>query len=221
MDILEAIRERKSVRGFRPDPVPKEVIAAVLRAAGRSPSSRNTQPWEITVVAGEPLDNIRQENVESLYLEGRINPDISTERYTGRFRERQRELAKQLFGLLGIAREDMEGRYRWQERGLRFFDAPVALIMACDSSLDRLRSQFDLGCVTQTICLAALASGLGTCIEDAGVTYIDVIRKHTGIPESKRVVIGVALGYPDPDYPANRLATPREKLENMSTWLGF
>jgi nitroreductase len=80
---------------------------------------------------------------------------------------------------------------------------------------------FDLGAVTQTICLAALSHGLGTCIEGQGVMFPRVIRKHTGLPESKKIIIGIAIGYPDPEFPANRLESAREPLETVATWHGF
>jgi nitroreductase len=73
----------------------------------------------------------------------------------------------------------------------------------------------------QTICLAALTHGLGTCIEDQGILFSDVVRKHTGIPESKRIMIAIAIGYPNGDFPANRLESTRESIENNTTWYGF
>ena len=220
MDVIEAIRARKSIRGYKPDPVPKEVLRKVLDTAIRSPSSLNTQPWEITVLAGEVLDSIKRGNIEKLASGTLPNPDIGGKPYEGVYRERQVGLAKQLFGLMGIAREDKEARARWMERGFRFFDAPAAVIISVDKSLGEY-SMFDIGAISQTICLAALKYGLGTCIANQGVMYPDVVRRFAGIPESKRIVISIAIGYPDWDFPANKLESTREPVENVATWHGF
>lgn len=219
MDVIEAIKKRKSIRGYKPDPVPKDVLKEILEVAVRAPSGLNTQPWEFTVVTGRPLDEIRRENVEKLQSVGK---DVFDFHYTGVYRERQVNLAKQLFQLMGIKREDKEKRDAWLQRGFRFFDAPAALIISMDRSLDeRSWAVFDLGIVTQTICLAALKYGLGTCIEDQGVVFPEVIHKHTGLPESKKVVIGIAIGYPDWEFPANAVVSHRESAEDLTTWCGF
>jgi len=221
MDVIEAIRTRKSIRGYRSDPVAKEVLQGVLDIATRSPSAMNTQPWEITVVTGEALDNIKRGNIEKLESGVAPSPDLTVQPFEGVYRQRQVELAVQIFQLMGIAREDREKRAEWMKRGFRFFDAPAVFILSVDKSIGPWWELFDLGAFSQTICLAALEYGLGTCIEDQGVMYPDVIREHTGIPESKRIVICIPVGYPDWDCPANRLESKREPVEAVTIWLGF
>ncbi len=221
MEVLEAIRTRKSIRGYKPEPVPKELLREIIETASRAPSSVNTQPWEITVVTGDALDNIRQGNVKKIASGVMPNPDLPYRSFEGKYRQRQVDLAIQLFGLMGITREDKEKRAEWMQRGFRFFDAPAAVILSVDSSLDEWNPQFDIGSIAQTICLAALSHGLGTSIEGQGVMYPDVVRKFTGIPESKRIIIGIAIGYPDWDFPANKIVSKREPLEEFVTWCGF
>ncbi len=221
MDIIEAIRTRKSIRGFRPDPVPKEVLKDILDIARRAPSAMNTQPWEITVVSGEALDNIKRDNIQMLASRTIPNRDMPSQPFNGVFRQRQVDLAIQLFQLMGIAREDKEKRAEWMQRGFRFFDAPAAIILSVDRSLHESWPLFDVGAIVQTICLAALNYGLGTCIEDQGVLYPGVVRRFTGIPESKRIIISIAIGYPDWDFPANRLQSKREPVDSITTWCGF
>ncbi|MBW1898960.1 MAG: nitroreductase family protein, partial [Deltaproteobacteria bacterium] len=131
------------------------------------------------------------------------------------------ELAKKLFKLMDIRREDKEKRTEWLERGFRFFDAPAAIILMTDRSLTENGPLLDVGAVMQNICLAALHFGLGTCIEDQGVLYPEVVREMAGIPESKRIVISIAIGYPDPDFPANKIITDRESADSLTTWVGF
>jgi nitroreductase len=219
MDIIEAIKTRKSIRGYLPDPVPQEIIRAILETALRSPSAVNNQPWEFTIVTGEVLDKIRHENVESL-LAG-VPAYDRTSRYAGVFKQRRVELAKDIFALMDIKRDDEVKRKEWSHRGFRFFDAPVAIIISVDKSLDGSWSLFDIGAISQTICLAAMHYGIGTCIEDQGVKFHSVLRKHALIPENQDIIIGIALGYPDPDFPANQLSSRREPLDKVSTWLGF
>ncbi len=221
MNVIEAIRLRKSIRGYKPDPVPKEVLREVLETATRSPSALNAQPWEITVVSGEVLEDIKRGNVEMLACGAMPNPGVPTRPLEGVYKQRQVDLAIQLFQLMGIAREDRDKRAEWMQRGFRFFDAPAAIILSVDSSLDESRTQFDIGLITQTICLAALNYGLGTCIGVQGIMYPEVVRRFTGIPESKRITIAIAIGYPDWDFPANKLESKRESVESITTWCGF
>ena len=221
MDVIEAIRTRKSMRGFRPDPVPKEVLRDILDIARRAPSSMNTQPWEITVVSGQALDNIKRDNIQMLASRAIPDPDISRQPFEGVFRQRQVDLAVELFQLMGIAREDKERRAEWMQRGFRFFDAPAAIILSVDRSLHESWPRFDIGTISQTICLAALNYGLGTCIEDQGVMYPEIVRKYTGIPASKRIIVSIAIGYPDWDFPANKVESEREPVESITTWCGF
>ena len=220
MDIIEAIRSRKSIRGYKPDPVPKEVLREILEIATRAPSGLNIQPWEITVVTGKVLDNIRQGNIEMLYSGVTANRDIPARLFEGKYRERQVGLAIELFKLMGIAREDKVKRAEWMQRGFRFFDAPAALFLSIDKSLGEFMPLMDIGSIMQTICLTALHYGLGTCIEDQGIIFPEVVRKFTDIPETKRIIICIAIGYPDWDFPANKVESAREPLDNIVTWCG-
>jgi len=225
MDIVEAIRTRKSIRKFKPDPVGKNTIREILEIASRAPSAENTQPWEFTVITGGLLDSIREENVKKI-KEFSVPPKemeyLMVERPKGSiYRKRQVEIAKKLFKLMDIPREDLEKRASWLERGFRYFEAPVAIIITADSSLSIQGSYMDVGSVMQNICLAALNYGLHTCIENQGITYSDVLRKRTGIPDSKRLMASIAMGYPDWEFPANKVKSDREPIENIVTWCGF
>jgi nitroreductase len=220
MNVSEAIRKRKSIRDFKPDPVPRDTLRAILELACRAPSAMNTQPWKFLVVTGKSLEEIRRENVEKLRA-----GEIPREEHVAvgwspdsLYRRRQVALAVQLFQLMGIRREDGEERSRWLERGFRFFSAPAAIVLLTDRALVEGSSILDIGAVMQTICLAALEYGLGTCIEDQGVMYPEVIRRHCGIADSDKIVIGIAIGYPNPDFPANRLESPREPVDNVTIW---
>ncbi len=225
MELKDAIRTRKSIRRFTARPVAKETLCEILQLACRAPSGKNIQPWEFFVIGGKTLDKIRAANVVKIRT-FQMPPEemayIQFERPKGSvYRQREVEIAKQLFGLMGIAREDKEKRAAWMERGFRYFDAPAAIIVAADKSLPIQGTYLDVGAVTQTICLAALEYGLHTCIENQGITYSDVLRQYTPIPDTKRLVAAIAIGYPDWDFPANRVESPREPIDRMVTWCGL
>ena len=218
MDIKKAVLTRKSIRGFKPDPIPREVLNEIIEAAVRAPSSDNSQPWEIYVLQGEPLDKIRAENIKAVE-EGMAGKDFLP--YEPTYRKRQVDLAIQLFQLMGITREDNEKRTDWIKRGFRLFDAPVGIFLAADKSLDLSVASSDVGGLAQTICLLALAYDLGSCILAQSISYEDIVRKHTGIPESKNLLLSIALGYPDNDFPANNVWSERDPIDINTSWVGF
>jgi nitroreductase len=223
VNIIEAIRTRKSIRDFTADPVPQHILRKIIEVAVRAPSAENSQPWEFTIVAGDILDTIRKANIEKLKSRALPHPDLAAEGLPrdSVYRRRQIEIAKQLFGLMDIPREDLEKRDRWMELGFRYFNAPAAIIISVDRSLSYPRPIFDIGSATQNICLAALNYGLGTCIANQGITYPEVLHEFAKIPESKRIIISIAIGYPNWDFPANKVVSEREPIENITTWIGF
>ena len=223
MDIIEAISQRKSIRGFKPDPVSKDVLGKILASACRAPSAMNTQPWEFAVITGDVLNKLRSAIVEKLNKGEPMQPDHQVVSWSNDsiYRKRQIELAKGLFKLMDIPREDKEKRAAWLERGFRFFDAPVGILLLTDTSLSESGPLLEIGAAMQNICLAALHFGLGTCIEDQSVLYPEVSKEIAGIPENKRIIIAIAIGYPDWDFPANAVSTDRESLDTNTRWIGF
>jgi nitroreductase len=223
MDITEAIRSRKSIRGFKPFPVSREVLEKVLETSCRAPSTMNTQPWEFLVIAGDVLRKIAGRNAKMLQDGVMIHPEHVITGWPNKsvYRDRQVEVAKRIFRHMGIPREDKAKRAAWMERGFRFFDAPAAIILLTDTALTDAGPLMDIGAVMQTICLVALDYGLGTCIEDQGVMYPENIRSVIKVPDTKRIIISIAIGYPDWDFPANKVKSPREDIKNITTWCGF
>ncbi|MFC1994234.1 nitroreductase [Chloroflexota bacterium] len=218
MDLIEAIKTRKSVRGFKPDPIPEEVLIGVLEDARWAPSAVNAQPWEFVVLTGETLEAVKRANEEQVALGSKPNPDLGRPSLSGAYLQRRGELSEQVLSLLGVEGEHRNKKEEWARRGSRLFDAPAAILVCCDEEVSGLASAFDAGLVTQTIALAALHYGLGTCIQRAAVNYPDVIRKIAKITKSKQIYIGIAIGYPDWDYPVNKLRTSREQLSALTTW---
>lgn len=147
MDFEELVQSRRSVRGFKRQPVPRAVVAEIIEVAKRAPSSMNTQPWHIHALTGAPLDEVRRRNMEEMVAGARPKRDIvSHGEYQGVHRERQVDIAKKLFGAMGIARDDKPMRQDWVLRGFRQFDAPVSLVLTYDRVLDPgAVCHFDLG----------------------------------------------------------------------------
>ena len=219
----EVVKGRRSIRGYLQKPVPKALIREVIEMAMRAPSSLNTQPWNFYVVAGEVLDRIRAGNTER-NLAG--VPDSREFRshggYVGEHRERQIEIAKQLFGAMGIAREDKAGRQDWVLRGFRQFDAPVSVVVTFDRSIrEGDIGPFDCGAVTNALVNAAWSRGLGCVINSQGIMQSPVVREHAGIPEDQVIMICVAMGWPDDSFPANAVVSTRKSVDETVTFVGF
>lgn len=223
MEVIEAIKTRRAIRGFKPDPVPKEVLTQILDIARFSPSGVNNQPWEFIVLTGDALEKAKRVNVEQFTSGAEASPTIPiTKSLTGPYRERQIALAKEIFRIMGIAREDKKKRLEWEARGCRFHDALAAILICMDDEVfDNQWRLIDIGLVTQTIALLALEYGLGTCIQQRLVLYPEALKKAIGIPESKHLIIGLSIGYPDWDFPVNNIQREREPLDNLVTWKGF
>jgi len=221
LNVIEALNSRRSIRGFKKDPVPREVIHKILEAAVRTPSGMNTQPWEFVVASGKVLDEIREE-CGRLFSERQIpTNDMLRKPFEGIYRQRQVDLAMEIFKIIGITREDKEARNKWMLRGFRFFESPCQIVICADKDMQYHLDMLGIGAMCQSICLAALEFGLGTVIADQGIMYDQVWRKHANIPESKRLIAGITIGYPDDSFAVNKMITPREPVDKITTWLGF
>jgi nitroreductase len=223
MDLIEAVKARKSIRGFKPDPVPKEILQEILETAIRAPSANNTQPWEFVVLTGVALDDVRRANLKAFEKRTKFDPGIPlpSVKWGEPYRGRQLELGIALFRLLGIPKDDFPAKVAWAEKGLRFFDAPAAILICVDDSNQDTVYIFDIGAVAQTIALVSLHYGLGTCIQRHVTNYQEATRRAAGLPASKRIIIAVAIGYPDETSPTYKFQSSREPADNVTTWLGF
>ena len=223
MEYEKGVKGRRSSRGYKQDAVPKALIRDVLEMAMRAPSSLNTQPWNFYVITGNVLDEIRKGNVENI-LAG--VPDSREFRggpgYEGIHRDRQIEVAKQLFGEMGIERHDKEGRQDWVLRGFRQFDAPVSIVVTYDRSIHGSDiAPFDCGGVVNAIVNAAWSKGLGCVINSQGIMQSPVVREHAGIPDDQVIMICVAMGWPDESFPANVVVSHRKPIEEAANFVGF
>ena len=223
MKFDEVVLGRRSCRGYKQEPVARELIEEILGLAMRAPSSMNTQPWHFYVITGEPLDRIRRGNTERI-LAG--EPDSREFRkgqpFAGPHRDRQIGVAKQLFSAMGIARDDKDARQDWVLRGFRQFDAPVCVIVTYDRVLDGSDdTPFDCGAVATALVNAAWSRGLGTVINSQGIMQSPVVREHAGIPDDQVIMKSIALGWPDESFPANAVVSERKSVEEAAVFVGF
>ena len=216
-----AITTRRSVRGFKPDPVPKETVAHILDVAARAPSGTNIQPWHVWVVAGEA-----KERVSKAVLNAREAGDEQHEYayYPTDWREpylaRRRKVGWDLYSLVGIEKGDKPRMWKQHGRNFEFFDAPVGLFFSIESHLER-GSWLDMGMFLEAIMVAARGQGLDTCPQAAWVGYHKAVRAAVGIPDEHTFICGMCLGYADNALPENTLVTVRAPVESFTTFLGF
>ncbi len=223
MQYDDVVKGRRSIRGYLQKPVAKALIKDVLQLAMRAPSSLNTQPWHFHVVTGEPLHHIARENLERT-LNGVPESREFREHgpYQGIHRMRQKVIASQLFDAMQISWKDKEKRMQWGLRGFRQFDAPVCIVVTYDRSIHGGDiGPFDCGAVANAIVNAAWSRGLGCVINSQGIMQSPVIRKHAQIPEDEVIMICIAMGWPDNNFPANHVVSTRKTLDEAACFIGF
>ncbi|MBI4288536.1 MAG: nitroreductase [Chloroflexi bacterium] len=221
MEVIDAIWRRSSTRAFRPDPVPKETVHQIFQIALRAPSWTNVQPWEFAIVSGEPLAKLKRALEErGAHQDPPAKPDIEWPTFSGPYDRRRKELGYKIYETKGIPREAQDKKLEWYLKGLRFFDAPVAVILYVDRSLNEW-SILDTGHLSMLILLTAQEFGLGACPQAAPTRYPEVIRKVLGVPESKMILTSIALGYAIPDDPINNLRSARDPVESFGRWYGW
>ncbi|HEY0062115.1 MAG TPA: nitroreductase [Telluria sp.] len=215
-----AIRTRRSIRAFLPDPVPRDEIERILELASRAPSGTNTQPWKVSVLTGAA-----KARLSDAIMAAHENPAIAAEHveeyayypreWTSPYIERRRKVGWDLYALLGLGRDNKAGMSAQHGRNYRFFDAPVGLIFTIDRIMEQ-GSWLDYGMFLQNIMVAARGRGLDTCPQAAFTQYHRIIAAELALPPEQMVVCGMALGYADPDKIENTLVTAREPVSGFA-----
>lgn len=220
MEAAAAIKGRRSIRKFKAQEVPKNVIKEILEYARWSPSWGNTQPWELFVLTGKTLAKFKEMNLKQTLAGAPIASDVPMlEKWPDAMKARYGDLGKVVLSAQGIKREDKAGRDKYYQDMVIMFDAPC-LILACISRDNLVEYQMlDIGVIAQTICLAAHDKGLGTCLLAAAARYPAEIRKIAAIPDDQKIVVGIALGYPDPSAPINTFDRQRAGLDEIVHWM--
>jgi nitroreductase len=218
METYEAIETRRSIRAFRPDPIPVDVIRKILQAVSASPSYTNTQPWEVAVVSGQKR-NALVETLLSLATEKAPTcSDLPVPKgWPAGMDERSREHGARRLGTLGLARDDAAGREKLRLMNFEFYGAPCAVFLFMDGSLGEW-SIFDMGLFAQNLILAAHSLGVGSCLQASVTNYAREIKKLLGVQESKKLVVCIALGYEDETAVLNTYRSIKQSPDQFTRW---
>jgi nitroreductase len=226
MDLVEAVSTRKTIRAFKPDPVPLPTLKKIMQSALNSPSWANTQPWEFALVSGDKLAEIKKR----FLARGEKPPvvDIARPRdFPEPYISRIRALGQKEYGLLGITRDNQEGRTWWRVQNLENYRAPCVIYILIDKALYfqdpgiNAWPVFDCGLIAQNIMLLATNYGLGTVVQAEAVRYSDILREVLGIPDSKLILVGISIGYPAWDEKITSFRSDKESLDRLTRWYGF
>ncbi len=219
MTLEEAVRARRSVRGFLPKSVPQALMTQVFELAQWAPSGTNVQPWQVCVASGATRDALRETFMQRVRAKEPATPDYSDGRIAEQYRGRRRECARVLFDAMGIDWEDKPGRAAASFRNFEMFDAPHMAFLCMDDVFGK-QSAADVGMYTQTLMLALTAHGLASCAQGTMAHYPDVVRDTFNLGSEIKVLFGLGFGYEDVNVPANSARTTRAPLAETVTFLG-
>ena len=221
MTVTEAVQRRISVRAFKPDPVPAEVVREILEIAARAPSGGNLQPWRVCALAGEPLAQIKALAAAKMATGGEEPEyDVYPPNLWEPMRTRRYQCGEDLYATIGIGREDKPGRLRQLARNIEFFGAPVGIFFSLDRKVGPPQWS-DVGMYMQTVMLLAVERGLDTCPQEFWARVPKTVAQFIGLPDDHMLFSGMALGYRDEDAPINTLRTRRDGFEVFGEMRGF
>ena len=218
-----AIRTRQSLRAFLPTPVPRATIEEILDVASRAPSGTNTQPWKVTVLTGAARQRLT-DAIRAAYDDPEQRKHHAEEyayypiKWVDPYLARRRKVGWDLYGLLGIGRDDKARMHEQHGRNYAFFDAPVGMIFTIDRIMEQ-GSWLDYGMFLENIMIAARARGLDTCPQAAFTQFHRIIKEQIALPENEMVVCGMSLGYADMSQVENTLVTEREPVGGFARFI--
>lgn len=220
MDVLDAVNRRMSVRAFKSDPVDAGLLRELLEASARAPSGGNLQPWRVQAIAGEPLEALRTTMLQRVAAPDTPEYDVYPANLWEPLRSRRFQVGEDLYGALGIPREDKMARLQWFSSNGQGFGAPVLLFFSVDRRCGPPQWS-DLGMFMQTLMLLAVEKGLDTCAQEFWSHYHQVVDQHVGLPEGHMLFSGMALGYRDEAAPVNTWRSRRDAFEVWGEMKGF
>ncbi len=220
LSVQNALNNRRTTRAFKPDRINRDSIMKVLEPALAAPSWANTQPWEIFVAAGEPLERIRRGYAKMLKDCVPRNPDIAMPKeWPDACRSRMEALKAERTEVLEQACKPGDGLPDLMQMNYKLFGAPVVVYLCMDRCLTPW-SMFDLGAISQSIMLSAEEQGIGSAVAVTLAAHPDIIHRELSIPDQLAIVIGIALGLPDPDSPQNKFRSTRRSLGEVVRFVG-
>ncbi len=219
MDAVTCLKGRMSIRGFKPEPVPRSLLQEVFDLARWSPSYKNSQPWEVLLLSGERKEALSREMIRLLEAGAPNTPDLAApDEWPPAEEAKINHLYQSRKEAMGIDLLDPEVIRQAKKANYSFYGAPHAVYLFQEKTLSQW-SLFDLGLFAQNLMLAAHAKGLGTVPQAFVTDYAREIKEFLGIPASKRLVLGLSLGYPNPAAPINQFRTDRSSVEDFVRWL--
>ncbi len=207
-DLLDT---RYSARGFKPDPVPQELLDRIFTQSLRAASNCNTQPWQVHVVSGEMRDKVSGAMLAEVMSGKGPSPEFDWNvKYAGAHKDRQWGSAMALYGAMGIAREDKAARMQAMGRNWQFFGAPHGAFFTMEKYLG-IMGAVDMGIYAQTLSLLLEENGIQSCMQGALGQFPAPVKKLLGIPDEHGILFGMSFGYAD-DHPSNTCRTDRVAL---------
>jgi nitroreductase len=228
MELEKAIIERKSIRAFKPDQVPLDLLKKIIGQAQRAPSWANTQPWEFAVVTGKKLKTIQEAFVKrgpaamQSSQSDVARPGDFPEPYISRIKKMQAQENRDRTS--AMKPEEMTEH---MNMNFRHYGATTCIYILTNKNFayqekgPNMWALFDCGAVEQTIMLLATAYGLGTVAQAMAVVYPDILHKELGIPDDKVIALGIAIGYPDMKNKVNQDVRGREPMDEICKFYGF
>lgn len=231
--MIEYLRARSSIRAFKPDPVPRDKLERIIAAGFEGPSWSNTQPYLVGIAEGALRDAIAADLcarfdrgmelmampkwrriLSALLQGGRPKRDYPVpDAYPADLQPRRAACGYGLYGALGIERRDMAARNAQMRRNFHFFDAPVELFIWTHAGLNAY-APADAGAFIQSVMLAALDEGLGTCAQAAVSSWPEAVTPRFEVPPHYKLLCGIAVGYPADDK-VNRFRPARLGLDAL------
>jgi nitroreductase len=216
MDVTEAVKRRKSVRAFLPDPVDDGLLRELLTTASRAPSGGNVQPWRIYVVNGDAMTRFREFIADR--QPGAPAYDIYPPSLHEPYRSSRFNIGEQMYESIGVGRDDKAARFAQFAKNLDFFGAPAAFFCFIDRVMGPPQWS-DLGMFLQTFMLLAQEAGLDTCAQESWAVHEPAVMEFAGVPEELRLFCGMAIGRADWEHPINSVQSEREPLDVFATFL--
>ena len=213
MTVTEALNTRRSTRAFLPAPVEREKLDAIFAAAAKTPSWANSQPWEAFVASGGTLGRIKEAYREK-YEQGaaRAPETPRPAQWSDAAKKRQQELRP------AMERDCGEAVEQFGMLNQVMFHAPAVIYICMDKVLSEW-SLYDIGAYSLSVMLAAAEQGLATIPAITLMSYPDVLRRELQIPDSLKLTIGIAIGYPDEGHGINRFVSGRKTLAETVRYL--
>jgi nitroreductase len=221
ISVSEAVENRKSIRAFLDRPVEDDLIREVLTKAARAPSGGNVQPWRLFVLNGEVQTRFKAVVEEKMAKGGSTETpeyDVYPPSLKEPYRSTRFKVGEDMYGYLGIKREEKPKRLEWLKNNQRFFGAPASVFCFVDRVMG-LPQWSDLGMYLQTAMLLFQEVGVDTCAQESWARWPETIAEFVGAPDELMLFCGLAIGYQDPDHSVNNLVSDREPLENFATFL--